>query len=535
VFGESIKLALGNIGRTKLRHFLTMCGIMIGTGAIVSMVSYAVGMRNEMSRTIASSGLLTTIYVLPNAGGLAHLAPGVDESDPDDSGVYSDGASGGSPGTDSHEALTPGSGNDSDGGFSSGSTTDSRRSAASDPVARGDSIVRGGPVARGTTITDETISRIASIKGVSSAFPLVAFPAMVNRGSKQAFATVTGIPSALRNATQKRLEKGQVFSSDDDSTLLASVAFANRLGINTDSVDSKSLLAGIPVTMTIVTLGGGSHSRSVMSGGLGAEPSRSGPPFHGGSMSPLASLGMLMSFERRSFRFYIKGLLKESFFGPVGRADCYVPLKIAKQMSAMTIQDPSDILRNPSLGRGGYMGAEVHVSKLTDIEDVTKEIEAMNLTTFSISDQFKGMRTAFVLVSAFLGAIGGVALFVGCLGIVNVMLISVLERTREIGIMKSVGARRKDIMHLFVAEAALIGLVGGLLGVLLGWLVADVTNHIMFAFIIKDEAPFKRLYEIPFWLSAGAVGLAVTVSIVAGLYPARRAASLEPTAALRYE
>ena len=523
MFGESIKLALGNIGRTKLRHFLTMCGIMIGTGAIVSMVSYAVGMRNEMSRTIASSGLLTTIYVLPNAGGLAQLAPGVDESDPDDSGVYSDGASGGSPGADSHGALTPGSGNDSDGGFSSGSTTDSRRSAASDPVKRG------------TTITDETINRIASIKGVTSAFPLVAFPAMVNRGSKQAFATVTGIPSALRNATQKRLEKGQVFSSDDDSTLLASVAFAKRLGINTDSVDSKSLLAGIPVTMTIVTLGGGSHSRSVMSGGLGAEPSRSGPPFHGGSMSPLASLGMLMSFERRSFRFYIKGLLKESFFGPGGRADCYVPLKIAKQMSAMTIQDPSDILRNPSLGRGGYMGAEVHVSKLTDIEDVTKEIEAMNLTTFSISDQFKGMRTAFVLVSAFLGAIGGVALFVGCLGIVNVMLISVLERTREIGIMKSVGARRKDIMHLFVAEAALIGLVGGLLGVLLGWLVADVTNHIMFAFIIKDEAPFRRLYEIPFWLSAGAVGLAVTVSIVAGLYPARRAASLEPTAALRYE
>jgi len=508
VFGESIKLALGNIGRTKLRHFLTMCGIMIGTGAIVSMVSYAVGMRNEMSRTIASSGLLTTIYVLPNADGLAQLAPGVDESDPDDSGVYSDGASGGSPGADSHGALTPGSGNDSDGGFSSGSTTDSRRSAASDPVARG------------TTITDETINRIASIKGVTSAFPLVAFPAMVNRGSKQAFATVTGIPSALRNATQKRLEKGQVFSSDDDSTLLASVAFAKRLGINTDSVDTKSLLAGMPVTMTIVTLGRGSHGLGVMSGG---------------SMSPLASLGMLMSFERRSFRFYIKGLLKESFFGPVGRADCYVPLKIAKQMSAMTIQDPSDILRNPSLGRGGYMGAEVHVSKLTDIEDVTKEIEAMNLTTFSISDQFKGMRTAFVLVSAFLGAIGGVALFVGCLGIVNVMLISVLERTREIGIMKSVGARRKDIMHLFVAEAALIGLVGGLLGVLLGWLVADVTNHIMFAFIIKDEAPFKRLYEIPFWLSAGAVGLAVTVSIVAGLYPARRAASLEPTAALRYE
>jgi putative ABC transport system permease protein len=115
------------------------------------------------------------------------------------------------------------------------------------------------------------------------------------------------------------------------------------------------------------------------------------------------------------------------------------------------------------------------------------------------------------------------------------MLISVFERTREIGIMKSVGARRKDILTLFVAEAGIIGLVGGLLGILLGWLVAEVTNHVMFAFIIKDETPFRRLYEIPFWLAAGAVGLAITVSIIAGLYPARRAAGLEPTAALRYE
>ena len=510
MFKESIKLALGNIGRTRLRHFLTMCGIMIGTGAIVSMVSYAVGMRNEMSRTIASSGLLTTIYVLPS-GALAHFGPGMDESDPDDSGAYSGGSAVGDGDTSS--------GIDSDLASAGGPGTD----------------VRHGSTARGTTITDETITRIASIKGVTNAFPLVAFPAMVNRGSKQTFATITGIPSALRDATQKRLEKGQVFSSDDDSTLLASVSFAKRLGINPDSVDIKSLLAGIPVTMTIVTFGRGLHGQSAMSGGSGADRSLFGPPFLGGSMSPLASLGMLMSFERRSFRFYLKGLLKETFIGPIGRADCYVPLKIAKQMSAMTIQDPGDILRNPSLGRGGYMGAEVHVSKLRDIENVSKEIRSMNFTTFSISDQLKGMRTGFMLLSAFLGALGGVALFVGCLGIVNVMLISVLERPREIGIMKSVGARRKDILNLFVAEAALIGLVGGLLGILLGWLVAEVTNHIMFAFVIKDQIPFQRLYEIPSWLSAGAVGLAITVSVIAGLYPARRAARLEPTAALRYE
>jgi putative ABC transport system permease protein len=360
---------------------------------------------------------------------------------------------------------------------------------------------------------------------VIDAFPLVAFPAIVSRGPKQVFVTVTGIPSAAGDGTKKRLEKGEFFSSEDDSTLLASASLAKRLGVNTDSVTTATLRTGIPVTMTIVTLGRGSPAQGVITGSSAA----------GGSFSSLAVFGMQMPFERRSLRFYLKAVLKENFFGPIGRSDCYVPLKMAKGMAAVTIQDPAAILKNPSLGRGDYLGAEVHVANLSDIESVMKEIRAMNLTALSMSDQLKGMRTAFMLVSAFLGAIGGVALFVGCLGIVNVMLISVFERTREIGIMKSVGARRKDILTLFVAEAGIIGLVGGLLGILLGSLVAEVTNHVMFAFIIKDETPFRRLYEIPFWLAAGAVGLAILVSIVAGLYPARRAAGLEPTAALRYE
>jgi putative ABC transport system permease protein len=475
-----------------------MCGIMIGTGAIVSMVSYTVGMRNEMSRTIASSGLLTTIYVLPSGGAFAHLAPGMDEHDPDDS--WTD------PGTGSWE----GSGADSRADQSRGS--------------------KPGSKPRTTQIDDDVVSRVASIKGVTAAFPLVAFPAIVTRGPKQVFVTVTGIPWAAGEGTKKRLEKGEFFSSEDDSTLLASASLARRLGVNTDSVTTATLRTGIPVTMTIVTLGRGSPAQgSQAPGGVtGSSPA-------GSSFSPLAVFGMQMPFERKSLRFYLKAVLKESFFGPIGRSDCCIPLKMAKGMAAVTIQDPAAILRNPSLGRGDYLGAEVHVANLSDIENVMKEIRAMSLTALSISDQLKGMRTAFMLVSAFLGAIGGVALFVGCLGIVNVMLISVFERTREIGIMKSVGARRKDILTLFVAEAGIIGLVGGLLGILLGWLVAEVTNHVMFAFIIKDETPFRRLYEIPFWLAAGAVGLAILVSIVAGLYPARRAAGLEPTAALRYE
>lgn len=472
-----------------------MCGIMIGTGAIVSMVSFTVGMRSEMSRTIESSGLLTTIYVWSSNSPLARMTEGGE--DPDEVGARDSKR-------DPDEVEARDAARDPDEVVASDS-------AASDSLARGTASDLSAPATGGgTKITDELIDRIASIKGVKSAFPLVTFPTILNRSSKQAFAVVAGIPSSARDLIIKRLDKGEIFTGETDSTLLASASLARRLGINPDSIDIKSLRTGIPVTVTIVSLGGS-------------------------SFSPLAVLGLGMPFERKSFHFRLKGVLKESFFGPIGRSDGYIPLDLAKGIASMTIQDPSDILRNPSLRSGGYLGAEVHVGNLNDIGSVTEKLRSMNLATFSIADQLKEMRTALVLVSAFLGAIGGVALFVGCLGIVNIMLISVLERTREIGIMKSVGARRRDILDLFVSEAALIGLAGGVLGVLLGWVVAEITNHAMFALIIKNEASFRRLYEIPFWLSAGAVGLAIAVSVLAGLYPARRAASLEPTAALRYE
>ena len=326
MFKESLKLALGNIGRTKLRHFLTMCGIMIGTGAIVSMVSFTIGMRSEMSRTIVSSGLLTTIYVWSSNSPLSRIAGGGE--DPDEIGA-------------------PGA-------------------AASDSST--------GRV-QGTKITDELIEEIASIKGVEDAFPLVTFPAIVSRSSKQAFAVVAGIPSSARDVITKRLDKGEIFSNETDSTLLASASLAKRLGVNSESIDVKSLGAGIPVTMTIVSLG-----RS--------------------SFSPLSVFGLGMPFERKSFRFRIKGILKESFFGPMGRSDGYIPLGLAKRIAGMTIQDPSDILRNPSLRSGGYLGAEVHVRNLKDVGSVTKRLRAMNLSTFSIADQLKEMRTALVLVSA---------------------------------------------------------------------------------------------------------------------------------------
>jgi len=479
MFKEALRLAIGNVARAKLRYVLTMLGIMIGTGAIVSMVSFAVGMQKEMAEAVTSSGLLTTIYVTPGRG----MFEGRDPTDPDDVGHEEDEHRG----ADAPNHKTTG-----EAGPHAAGTRDSLAAQVADSTARE------------PAIDDTLLARISKIDGVTNAFPMVAFPAIVTRGPHQSFVTVSGLPTAVNEATKKRLNKGGTFSSESDSSLIATASLARRLGVNPDSLSGP-----IPVSLTVVKL--------------------SGRP------SPLLAFGFGMPFERKTYNLNLVGVLKQGMIGPLGRMDAYIPLGVARDISAVALRGAQEILRNISAQSGGYPGAEVHVKRLDDVERVSTQIEKMGLSTFSISEQLKEMRTVFVVMSGFLGAIGGVALFVGCLGIMNVMLISVFERTRDIGVMKSVGARRKDVLNLFVIEAGLVGMVGGILGVVLGLGVAELANRLMFAFVIKGEIPYHQLYRIPLWLAAGAIALAVGVSILAGLYPARRAAKLDPVAALRYE
>ena len=117
-----------------------------------------------------------------------------------------------------------------------------------------------------------------------------------------------------------------------------------------------------------------------------------------------------------------------------------------------------------------------------------------------------------------------IALIVGAIGIANIMLVSVTERTREIGIMKAVGARNRDVMGLFLAEATVLGGAGAVVGLPLGLAVA-------YGATAYAEVSFTPAYA---WLAI-AVGVGLGVGVVAGLYPAWRAARVDPIDALRYE
>jgi len=137
-------------------------------------------------------------------------------------------------------------------------------------------------------------------------------------------------------------------------------------------------------------------------------------------------------------------------------------------------------------------------------------------------------------MNGFLAVLGGISLLVAAMMIVNTLVMAVLERTREIGLLKSLGATDRVVSRLFLTEAGAIGLLGGIGGLILGSVVAHVTNFIANIQIYRESGVRVDLVSFPIWLLAGAIGFAILVSVVAGVYPARRASRVDPVVALRH-
>ena len=188
--------------------------------------------------------------------------------------------------------------------------------------------------------------------------------------------------------------------------------------------------------------------------------------------------------------------------------------------------------------RDGYPSAIVKVGGRDDVRPVQDAIEAKGLDSISVLDWLSQLDVFFLVFNLVLGFFGGIGILVACFGIANTMVMTVLERTREIGVLKALGGRDRDVRRLFLTEAGLIGLLGGLLGVAGGWLLGATVNGIARWVATRngvEGAEDMTLFVLPLWLALGALALATLVAIVAGLYPAWRAARLEPAVTLRME
>ena len=169
------------------------------------------------------------------------------------------------------------------------------------------------------------------------------------------------------------------------------------------------------------------------------------------------------------------------------------------------------------------------------VESVEDAIKKMGFTTFSILDASNSLRQVFRVLYAFLGIFGSLALTVASIGIVNTLVMAILERRREIGIMKAIGASDSDVRKLFFAEAGAMGILGGIVGVVLGWAIGQVINFGVNIYLKSQSVPPEHFWSVPLWLVVFSILFAFVVSLVSGLYPAGRAAKLDPVQALRYE
>ncbi len=167
------------------------------------------------------------------------------------------------------------------------------------------------------------------------------------------------------------------------------------------------------------------------------------------------------------------------------------------------------------------------------IEQITETLRRQHDIVYAADDDFSIFSQADLLdtfdtitasLTAFLGAIAGISLVVGGIGIMNIMLVSVTERTREIGIRKAVGAMKRDILAQFLLESVLLSILGGFLGIVLGWIVSRVGGNLLDFETIVDAGTVMM-----------ATGFATAVGLIFGIYPAWRAADLRPIEALRYE
>ncbi|MCL4559968.1 MAG: ABC transporter permease [Chloroflexi bacterium] len=240
-------------------------------------------------------------------------------------------------------------------------------------------------------------------------------------------------------------------------------------------------------------------------------------------------VGEVIRIEGQPFR--VQGVLESKGGSSFGSQDnqVLVPLSTAQtRLVRRTVRDRVDLILAQVIGPDDISRASDEIAQILRTRHRTA-IGADDFTIFSQQDFVSTAKTITGVLTIFLGGIAAISLLVGGIGIMNIMLVSVTERTREIGLRKALGARKRDIMIQFLTESSMLSMLGGLVGILLGWLIAQIVGQIAAA----NATPFTPVVGINDVLLATLFSTAV--GLFFGIYPANRAANLEPVEALRYE
>ena len=236
---------------------------------------------------------------------------------------------------------------------------------------------------------------------------------------------------------------------------------------------------------------------------------------------------------RRSYNMEVVGVLKET----KGESD----YNMYMTLDELTRWNEWGMGRKINREKDGYNTILVKAESPKEVVAVSEQIINMGLQAYTPQSMVEGINSFFTIMQIIFGGVGAIALLVAAIGIANTMTMSILERTREIGIMKAIGATNNNILTIFLGEAAGIGFVGGVGGAALGWIISAIINVFAGSYLASQAASNGYMSSTPiatatpFWLPIFSIVFATLVGLLSGLYPALNAATLVPVDALKYE
>jgi putative ABC transport system permease protein len=364
---------------------------------------------------------------------------------------------------------------------------------------------------------------LAKLPNVTEVYPEVRFQTEIQFDDKPYATTAAGIPLSAQADGAFDGMKGSFFTGPNANEAILQLELAKDLSKQPDSLIGQDIVLRYAERQTIP-----------------AEPATAGKETKPGSAdagSDGDGLSAGFSMISREVKLHIIGIVETepaAGFGGMGRGRLLIPLQTAQNLRVAQPTDMRAMLRSVN-GKPTYESLTVRVKGPSSVKPVEDAIKAMGFGAFSIIDATKNIQLFFKVFDSLLGIFGSLALTVASLGIINTLAMAILERRREIGVLKALGAADRDVQRLFFAEAGAMGLVGGIAGVFLGWLIGKTLTFGLNVYLARQQLPAIDLSSVTWWMVLLAIAISVLVSLVAGIYPASRAARLDPVEALRYE
>ncbi|MCE7937475.1 hypothetical protein DCC79_08800 [bacterium] len=444
---DLLKLVLSNLNRMRARVALTAVGVIIGTAAVIVLMSLGVGLQAS-TNSMFNLGDLTLVEVRSAGGPM--FGPAVDA-----------------------------------------------RPGGRDPAER--------------ILNDDALRAIRALPNVEVVTPQEGLQGFgeLKLGRTTGGGYIQGIDPAAVEALGWEMQSG-----------------AARLSRGQIVIGPKAFDQG---GMFMMAVGGGAVMRGGPSDGGAAAPQPT-PALQGRTLTlTLTKYDDEQQEITRVERLRVAGVFAEGNHN----YEAYVPLSQLEEYNRW-------FSGKRRTSRDGYANVIVKVDDPAHVLDVQAAIDAMGFNTSSQQQFLKEINRQFLIVQGVLGGVGAIALLVAAFGIANTMTMAIYERTKEIGIMKAIGATNNDVLRIFLSEAGAIGFTGGVFGVGIGWAIGQVIQLVVANMVLgsADRPPGEPVPSIvvtPVWLMGFTLVFATLVGVVSGIYPALRAAGMKPLRALRTE